>query len=95
MKKESIPSPSLMTLKDFFEGHHMIYEGSHPPAWTSFAWARHISPPTLLELDKEPELSPDGKVLIIYLKITVNRAARRWRMRSKRAAAFWLASRSD
>ena len=29
-------------------------------------------PPTLLELDKEPELSPDGKVLIIYLKITVN-----------------------
>ena len=85
----------MMTLKDFFEGHHMIYEGSHPPAWTSFAWARHISPPTLLELDKEPELSPDGKVLIIYLKITVNRAARRWRMRSKRAAAFWLASRSD
>ena len=33
----------------------------------------HVYPPlTLLEVDKEPELSPDGKVSQIHLKITVN-----------------------
>ena len=35
--------------------------------------AEYVYPPlTLLELDKEPELSPDGKVFLIHLKITVN-----------------------
>ncbi len=48
--------------------------GANIEALSQFAGEEdHVYPPlTLMELDKEPELPPDGKVHIINLKITVN-----------------------
>jgi hypothetical protein len=47
--------------------------GANIEELSQFAEEEHVyPPPTLLELDKEPELSPDGKVLIIHLKTTAD-----------------------